>query len=373
MEVFTGLPEVARVLARGETKSSVVTGDGIQVDLRAVAAESFGAALQYFTGSKAHNIRLREMASRAGLRINEYGVFREADGARLGGRTEEEVYAAVGLPWIPPELREDAGEIEAALQGSLPELVAPGDIRGDLHAHTTWSDGAHGIEELAAAARARGYGYLAVTDHSKGLGVARGLDERRLREQAAAIRRVSAGLGGFRILSGVEVDIRSDGSLDLPDDLLGELDLVVASIHSGFRQDRAQITGRLVAAVRNRNVHVIAHPTGRLIGERDAYEVDLEEVFREAAARGVAVEINAYPLRLDLDDLQARAAARMGVPLVISTDTHVEANLDFMAYGVAVARRAWLGRRHVLNTLEAPELLERLRAMRAGRAGKTAR
>lgn len=370
MDAFVHLPHVEQVLAHGATKSSVVTADGTQVDLRVIDRDAFGAALQYFTGSKAHNIRLREAASRAGLKVNEYGVFRESDGKRLAGREEEEVYAAIGLPFIPPELREDAGEIEAAAQGELPKLVTGGEIRGDLHAHTKWSDGAHDIAELAAQARARGYSYIAVTDHSKGLGIARGLDEKRLREQLGAIRRANAELGGFRILAGIEVDIRGDGTLDLPDDLLAELDIVVASIHSGFRQGKEQITRRLLAAVRNRYVSVIAHPTGRLIGERDAYEVDLDEIFREAARRKIAIEINAYPLRLDLDDTRARAAKEMGIPLVISTDTHVAANLDFMEYGVGIARRAWLTSSDVLNTLEGPQLLERLRAMRKGTTDK---
>ncbi|MCL5966362.1 MAG: DNA polymerase/3'-5' exonuclease PolX [Deltaproteobacteria bacterium] len=364
MEIFVGLSEVAEVLAHGTTKSSVVTADGIQVDIRVVGKDSFGAALQYFTGSKAHNIRLREMASRAGLKINEYGVFREPDGKKIGGKAEKEVYAALGLPFIPPEIREDAGEIEAAAEGKLPDLVVLEEIRGDLHAHTNWSDGAHPLDELVAAARAKGYGYIAVTDHSKGLGVAHGLDEARLRDQVRLIREANRKLSGFRILAGIEVDIRGDGSLDLPDELLAELDVVVASIHSGFKQPREQITKRLLAAVRNRYVSVIAHPTGRLIGERDAYAVDLEAVFREAARRGVALEINAYPLRLDLDDAHARMAKRMGIPLVVSTDAHVASNFDFMSYGVAIARRGWIEARDVLNTLAAGELLDRLQAMR---------
>lgn len=368
MAAFVGMPEVAEVLARGSTKSSVITADGIQVDLRVVERDSFGAALQYFTGSKQHNIRLRELAQRTGLKINEYGVFRESDGRKLGGRKEQDVYAALGLPWIPPEIREDTGEIEAAAEGKLPALVSVEDIRGDLHAHTDWSDGAHSLDELAAAARARGYGYVAVTDHSKGLGIARGLDEARLREQIRLVRETNRKLSGFRILSGVEVDIRSDGSLDLPDEILAELDIVVASVHSGFKQPREQITQRLVAAARHPLVSVIAHPTGRLIGERDAYAVDLDAVFREAARCGTAMEINAYPLRLDLDDAAAREARRMGIPIVISTDTHAASNLEFMTYGVAIARRGWLEAGDVLNTLPAEALLSRLQEKRR-RAG----
>ncbi|MGZ8473077.1 MAG: DNA polymerase/3'-5' exonuclease PolX [Candidatus Deferrimicrobiaceae bacterium] len=364
MEVFTGLPIVTEVLARGTTKSSVLTADGIQVDLRVVEDGSFGAALQYLTGSKEHNIKLREMASRAGLKINEYGIFRESDGKRIGGRQEGEIYKALGLPFIPPELREDTGEIEAAQGDGLPDLLTVGEIRGDLHVHTKWSDGAHDLDALVRAARKKGYQYIAITDHSKGLGIAHGLDEKRLREQIARIEEVNRTLRGFRILSGVEVDIRGDGTLDLPDAVLRELDIVIASIHSGFRQSREQITARLLSAVRNPVVGVIAHPSGRLIGERDPYDVDMEALFREAAARGVAMEVNAHPSRLDLSDHHVRMAKRYGIPLVISTDTHVTANFDYMEYGVAVARRGWAVGDDVLNTLPCKNLLKRLRSGR---------
>src|SRR3990170_2585168 len=364
MEVFTGLPIVQEVLARGTTKSSVLTADGIQVDLRVVEDGSFGAALQYLTGSKAHNIKLREMASRAGLKINEYGIFRESDGKRIGGKQEGEVYKALRLPFIPPELREDTGEIEAAQRDGLPDLLTVEEIRGDLHVHTKWSDGAHDFDALVRAARKKGYRYIAVTDHSKGLGIAHGLDEKRLREQIARIDEVNRALRGFRILSGVEVDIRGDGTLDLPDAVLRELDIVIASIHSGFRQSRGQITARLLSAVRNPVVGIIAHPSGRLIGERDPYAVDMEALFREAAARGVAMEVNAHPSRLDLSDHHVRMAKRYGIPLVISTDTHVTANFDYMEYGVAVARRGWAVGGDVLNTLPCRNLLKRLRSGR---------
>jgi len=364
MEVFAGLPIVTEVLARGTTKSSVLTADGIQVDLRVVEDGSFGAALQYLTGSKEHNIKLREMASRAGLKINEYGIFRESDGKRIGGKQEGEVYKALRLPFIPPELREDAGEIEAAQGDGLPDLLTVGEIRGDLHVHTKWSDGAHDLDALVRAARKKGYQYIAITDHSKGLGVAHGLDENRLREQISRIEEVNRTLRGFRILSGVEVDIRGDGTLDLPDAALGELDIVIASIHSGFRQSREQITARLLSAVRNPVVGIIAHPSGRLIGERDPYDVDMEALFREAAARGVAMEVNAHPSRLDLSDHHVRMAKRYGIPLVISTDTHVTANFDYMEYGVAVARRGWAVGDDVLNTLPCRNLLKRLRSGR---------
>jgi DNA polymerase (family 10) len=362
--VFVRLATVKEVLERGKTKCTALTAEGIQVDLRVVEESSFGAALQYFTGGKAHNIKLREMASRRGWKINEYGLFRESDDKRMAGKEEEDIYSALGLPWIPPELREDSGEIEAAMEGKLPGLLALADIRGDLHAHTNWSDGSHDLDNLVAAAKERGYRYIAVTDHSKGLGVAHGLDEKRVREQIRLIDAANAKQSGFRILKGIEVDIRGDGMLDLPDELLAELDIVVASIHSGFKQEREQITNRLLAAVRSPFVSVIAHPTGRLIGEREPYDADMEAVFRETARRGIAMEINANPMRLDLSDQHARMAKKYGIPLVVSTDTHIAANLDFMEYGVGTARRGWIEKEDVLNTLGAAALIKRLAAMR---------
>ncbi len=361
MNAFVHLPEVRDVLAKGSTKSSVVTTEGIQVDLRVVEEDSFGAALQYFTGSKAHNIKLREMASKRGLKINEYGVFRESDNKKIGGRTEEEIYRILGLPWIPPELREDTGEIEAALEGRLPDLISLEDIMGDLHVHTKWSDGGHDLDTLIRAARQRNYKYIAITDHSKGLGVARGLDEERLLEQIREIDEINSRLKDFRLLKGVEIDIRSDGRLDLSEDVLKRLDLVVASIHSGFKQSREQLTRRILSAIRNPCVSIIAHPTGRLIGERDAYELDMEAIFKEAKRYGVAFEINAYPLRLDLNDYYSKMAKQYGIPVVISTDTHLEHHLDYMRYGVSIARRGWLERSDVLNCLPYEELIKRLR------------
>ncbi len=361
MKVFVHLPHVKDVLAKGQTKSSVITTEGIQVDLRVVEEDSFGAALQYFTGSKAHNIKLREMASKKGLKINEYGVFRESDNKRLGGRTEEEVYKILGLPWIPPELREDTGEIEAALEGRLPEIISIGDIKGDLHVHTKWSDGSHDLETLIESAKKRNYEYIAITDHSKGLGVARGLDEERLLEQIRLIDQINNKVAKFKLLKGVEIDIRSDGRLDLSDDILKRLDIVVASIHSGFKQSKEQLTKRILSAIRNPHVSVIAHPTGRLIGERDAYEIDMDAIFREAKRYGVAFEINAYPLRLDLNEHHAKLAKEYGIPIVISTDTHLTQHFDYMTYGVSIARRAWLEKADVLNCLPYNELIKRLR------------
>jgi DNA polymerase (family 10) len=361
MEIFVALPPVERVVMHGPTRSSVTLRDGVQVDLRIVEPESFGAALAYLTGSKAHNIRLREMAVRMGLKINEYGISREKDDKRLGGEDEEDVYRLLGLPFIPPELREDQGEVEAAIARKLPRLITAADIRGDLHVHSRQSDGAHTVTELVAAARQRGLSYLALTDHSQGLGIVHGLTVERLMEQKREIVELNKKLKGFRVLHGTEMDIKSDGALDFPDEALRELDVVIASIHSGFRQSRAQMTARIVASMKNPYVSIIAHPTGRLIGERDAYEVDMDDVLRVAKETGTALEINAYPLRLDLSDAYARQAGELGVPLVINTDTHAISQFDTLPYGIAIARRSWLEKGDVLNTLEAPELLKRLK------------
>jgi DNA polymerase (family X) len=360
MKVFTHMPEVSRIIARGATKSSLLLKADIQVDIRVVDEDSYGSALAYFTGSKEHNIRLREIASKAGLKINEYGIFREDDGRKLGGRTEEDIYHVLGLEYVPPELREDTGEIEAAAAGKLPQLIEHSDIKGDLHVHSAWSDGAQEIEDLVKTALSKGYRYLAVTDHSKGLGVARGLSEERIIEQKKVIDAINRKTRGVRVLSGTEINIKSDGSLDFDDELLNQLDIVVASIHSGFKQPAEQITRRLVTAMKNPFVSIIGHPSGRLIGEREAYELDMEEVLKAAADTGTAIEINAYPLRLDLNEANVRRAKSMNVPLVISTDSHNSGQFDNMIYGVAVAKRGWLEKKDVLNTLDCSRLLKRL-------------
>ncbi len=365
MSAFVHLPVVREVLMHGPTKSSVVITEGIQVDLRVVEEASFGAALAYFTGSKSHNIRLREMAVKAGMKINEYGIYREKDDRRLGGEKEEDVYRLLGLPYIPPELREDTGEIEAAMEDRLPELLELTDIKGDLHVHTKRSDGSHTLQELVKAAGERGYEYIAITDHTKGLGVARGLNEEKILEELKEIKAFNRRLKGFRVLMGVEVDIRSDYTLDLPDEVLSKLDIVAASVHSGFRQSREQITKRLISAIKNPYVSVIAHPTGRLIGERDAYEVDMEKVFSAAKEAGKAMEINAYPLRLDINDAYAKRAKEMKIPIMINTDTHVINQFDFMIYGVSIGRRGWLEKGDVINTLNAENLLKWLRKSKA--------
>jgi len=361
IEAFTALPPVREVLAAGDTKASVLLQSDLQADLRAVAPESFGAALQYFTGSQSHNIALRDLAHDQGLKINEYGVFRIDTEECIASATEEEVYAAVGLPWIPPVLREDRGEIQAAAQGRLPTLIERPDLRGDLHVHSHWSDGTASILEMARAAQAQGLEYLLLADHSRALSVAHGLDADRVRAQREEVAAVNAALPGFRVLHGIEVDILSDGSLDLPADLLAELDLVVASIHGGLRQSREQITRRTIAAIESGVVHIIAHPTGRLLGQREPFEIDLEAVWEAAVRHGVALEINAHPLRLDLTDLACRAAKERGVRLVISTDAHRPEEFAYLEYGVRVAQRGWLEAADVLNTRPADELLALLK------------
>jgi DNA polymerase (family 10) len=356
IHTFTTLPSVAEILAQGPTKATIRHQDGLAVDLRVVEPPALGAALQYFTGSREHNVRVREMASRRGLRISEYGVFDEATGARVAGATEEEVYATVGLPWIPPELRENQGEIEAGRDGRLPLLVTAADIRGDLHAHTDWSDGHHSLEGLAAAAEARGYEYVIVSDHSRSLTIAGGLGVEELRAQRAMIRALQPRFR-VRILAGTECDILADGALDFPDEVLAELDVVLAAVHSRFQQSRAEMTARLVRALSHPSVNVLAHPTGRRLGSREPYDVDLESVLAAARGHGKAVEINASPERLDLSDVHARRAAALGVPIAISTDTHYLREMDNLSLGIGVARRAWLEAGQVLNARPLPALL----------------
>jgi DNA polymerase (family 10) len=356
IRTFTALPAAAEVLARGPTRATVRRQDGLAIDLRVVEPEAFGAALQYFTGSRDHNVRVRELASRRGLRLSEYGVFDERTGARIAAATEEEVYAAVGLPWIPPELRENQGEVEAARAGRLPALVTAADLRGDLHAHTDWSDGRHSLERLVAAAEARGYEYILVSDHSRSTTIAGGLGVDDLRAQVAAIRALQP-RHRIRILAGSECDILADGTLDFPDEALRELDVVLAAVHSRFKQSRDAMTARIVRALGNPWVSVLAHPTGRRLGSREPYDVDLEAVLAAAREHGKAVEINASPERLDLGDVPARRAATLGVPVAISTDTHSLAELDNVDLGVGVARRAWIEPAQVLNTRPLEALL----------------
>lgn len=348
MERFVEYDEVGEVVARGTTRSTVLLRSGLQVDLRVVAEASYGAALHYFTGSKAHNIAVRQMGVKRKLKINEYGVFKGTQ--RAAGRTEEEVFAQIGLPYIEPELRENQGEIEAALKKRLPKLIALEDIRGDLHNHTKATDGKYSAREMAEAAQALGYEYLAVTDHSKRVTVAHGLDEKRLRKQIAEIDRLNAQLRGIVLLKGVEVDVLEDGALDLDDGVLAELDLVVGSIHSKLNLTRDQQTERIIRAMDNPHFSILAHPTGRLIGERDPYDIDLERVMDAALERGCYLELNAHPSRLDLNDASCRMAKEKGLKVVISTDAHTTAGLETIRFGIDQARRGWLEPDDVLNT-----------------------
>ena len=364
MEWFRSMPEVQEVVASGPTKTSVIWRDGIQVDLRVVPLESFGAAMQYFTGSKEHNVRLREMASAQGRKINEYGIFEVDSDKRLGGENEDDIYSVLGMDMPPPELREGAEEIRAAKERALPTLINERDIRGDLHAHTTWSDGKHSIEEMVEGAEARGYSYLAITDHSKSLQIARGLSIDELSKQIEAIREINKGNGEFRILCGSEVDITASGELDYPDEILAELDVVIASIHVGLGGDSAKQTRRTLAACENPYVNIIGHMTGRLIGRREPFPLDVSEVLRVASETGTAVEINANPYRLDVCDRHAREARAQGVTIVINTDAHSVRQLEFMEYGILTARRGWLGPEAVLNARPLADVLSFLQEKR---------
>lgn len=348
MDKLANHQSVQKVLARGETKQSVVLAGGLQLDLRVVPEESYGAALVYFTGSKEHNIVLRRMAQDRGLKLNEWGIFR--DEKSVAGRTEEDVYAAVDLPWIPPELRENRGEFELAEQGKLPKLLELKDIQGDLHMHTTASDGTASILEMAEAAKARGLKYIAITDHSKRVSMAHGLDANRLREHWQEIRKVRDQIKGIEILCGIECDILEDATMDLDDDVLSEADWVIAVLHYGLKQPREQIQKRLLNAIRNPNVDIIGHPSGRMIGQRPGADVHYPEIFKAAADHGVMMEINANPNRLDLDDIQAAAAKDRGIPIVINTDSHATNGFDILEFGVYQARRAGLTKADVANT-----------------------
>lgn len=359
MERFVAYDDVDRVVSRGKTRSTVILRSGLHVDLRAVAAVSYGAALHYFTGSKAHNVAIRQMALKQGLKVNEYGVFREDE--RIAGQTEEAVYEAVGLPYIPPELRENRGEIEAAGAGDLPELITEADIRGDLHAHTEATDGRHSIEEMARAARDRGYDYLAITEHSKQVSVAGGMNADRLAAHIREIETVNDRIDGITLLKGVEVDILADGSLDLPDGILGDLDMVIASIHYRFGLPDDRQTERLLAAMDNPHVSILGHPTGRLIGEREPMGIDMGRVMAKAKDRAVCLELNSFPDRLDLSDIHCKMARETGVTVVISTDAHSTDGLGLMRYGVGQARRGWLTPADVLNTAGLDAVRSRLK------------
>ena len=361
VEQVAAYPAIVDLIAKGQNKVSFHLRHGMQVDVRMLPEESYGAALQYFTGSKAHNVAIRQRALKMGYTLNEYALARLEDGGMLAAGTEGEIYAALGLDWIPPELRENMGEIEAAEQHRLPRLIEQADIRGDLHMHTSETDGKNTIREMAEAALAWGYSYIAITDHSKNLAMVNGLDDARAIEHVERIRAVDREIERVRIFPGIEVDILADGALDLSDEVLATMDIVIASVHSYFNQPAEQMTERILRAIENPYVRVLGHPTGRLLLRREPYEFDMEAVLRRCAQLGVAVEHNAYPDRLDLSDRNLRLARELGCRIVVDTDSHHTSHLEKMRYGVRQLRRAWLRAEDVLNTAGAEDLLGQLR------------
>ncbi|MBU0630444.1 MAG: DNA polymerase/3'-5' exonuclease PolX [Candidatus Margulisbacteria bacterium] len=359
MDAFTSLPQVERTLAKGETKASVVLKNGMQADLRVVPNKSFGAAAHYFTGCKAHNIYIRQLAQKKGWKVSEYGIFNAA-GRQIGGTTEKEMFSKFGLQFIPPELREMRGEFAAAAKHRIPRLIELSDIRGDLQMHSNHSDGSSTIEEMAAAAKQLGYEYIAITDHTRSTRVAGGQTEKEFLKELGEIDRINKRLKGFRVLKGVEVDILPDGTLDFSDKVLKQAEVVIAAIHSNFKMEKSKMTKRIIKALENKYVNILAHPTGRLIGKRGPYEVDIEAVLQAAKRTGTVLEINAYPERLDLSDIHALRAREIGVDLAIDTDSHSPIQLKSMKYGVMTARRGWLEKKSVINTLPTGKLLKLL-------------
>jgi len=361
MEEFVQRREAKEILSKGQTKSSIITKENIQVDLRVVDDESFGAALAYLTGSKAHNVKLREIAIKNSMKLNEYGIFRLKSNKKLAGRDEKGLYEALGLSFVPPEMREDRGEIDLAQKSKLPKLVELKDIKGDLHSHTEASDGTLTIEEIADIAKKSGYEYIVISDHSKTLGIAGGLSEKLLINQIKKIDKLNKKIKGIKLLKGSEVDILGDGNMDYNNDMLKELDFVIAAIHSGFKQSKAILTKRIMKAMDNRFVNMISHPTGRLMGVRDAYDIDMDEILKKAKETNTALEINSYPDRLDLNDINCMAAKANKVMLGIGTDSHTAEQMDNMKFGIYVARRGWLEKKNILNTLSLKELLKRIK------------
>lgn len=354
---FVEMPPVERVVSHGSTKSTILLMGHLQVDCRVVPPEAYGAALQYFTGSKDHNIKLRTIGVKLGYKLNEYGLFSRDDGKLVASETEEEIYRVLGMDYVQPELRENRGEIEAAMEHKLPSLIELGEIRGDLHCHSKWSDGAMTIKEIVEKAKGLGLSYVALTDHSKSLGIAHGLNEERLREQGKEIDAINEELDGFTVLKGIECDIKADGSMDLSDSSLVDLDFVVASIHSGFKNDEETLTNRMISAIHNEYVHAIGHPTGRIIQKRKPYPLNLDKVIEETTAQHVALEINAFPERLDLDEVSSRKTMEAGALVSIGTDAHALNQMEFLSLGVSVARRGWLTTKDVVNTRTTKELL----------------
>ncbi len=355
MDNFVSLENVKKILVKGKTKTSVMIGD-IHTDLRVVSKESFGSALQYFTGSKEHNIKIRKIASDKGMKISEYGVFERKTNKRLAGETEEEIYKALSMQYIEPELREDRGEIEEAMKNKLPKLIDEKDIKGDFHVHTKWSDGAKTIEDMVIAGIKKGYSFIAVTDHSKSLKVAKSLKENDILEQNSEIKNLSKKYPGFKIFTGSEVDIKENGELDFDDSILKKLDVVIAGVHSKFNMDEKTMTERIITAMENKNVDIIAHPTGRVIGKREAYKLNMEKILDAASKNKTCLEINALPDRLDLNDIYIKMAKEKNVKLCINTDAHNLSHFDMMRYGVLNARRGWLTKDDVLNTYSVNEI-----------------
>jgi DNA polymerase (family 10) len=363
MDFFVALPGVVKVWGQGATKSSVRLQEGFDMDLRVIPPESYGAALQYFTGSKDHNIALRKIAIDRGFKLSEYGLFKGAQ--MIAAETEEEVYGKLGMPWIPPELREDRGEIDAALAGKLPQIIGYGDIKGDLHVHCNWDGGANSIDEIVAAALALGYEYVGIADHTKFLKIEHGLDEEKLRARNQEIDAINARLAkagkNFRVLKGCEANIMADGSIDITDEALAELDFVIAGVHSHFRQPREEMTRRILRAMRNPHVDIIAHPTGRILKRREEYEVAVDDLLKAAQETGTILEINSYPERLDLDDVNILAAKQAGIKMVINTDTHNVDQLHLMRFGISQARRGWAEKQDIINAWPVGELLRMLK------------
>ncbi|HEY2115159.1 MAG TPA: DNA polymerase/3'-5' exonuclease PolX, partial [Candidatus Angelobacter sp.] len=358
---IVNFPGILEVLAKGENKVSIKLRSGMQVDVRLLPPDSFGAAMQYFTGSKNHNVQLRQRAIKQGYTLNEYGLVRVEDNKRVAGKTEEEIYKTLGLKFIPPELREDCGEIQAAAEDKLPELITQADLQGDVHMHTVETDGKCTIEEMALAARERGYKYMAITDHSKNLAFANGLDDKRAEAHIKKIREASKQIEGITIFAGIEVDILADGELDLSDSVLEQMDIVIASVHSHFNQEPAHMTDRLLRVIQNPNTSLMGHPTGRMLLRREGFTYDYDKVFTAAARAGVAMEQNAYPDRLDLRDQHLRMAKARGVKFIINTDAHHTSHMEKIRYGVLQLRRAWLTKQDVLNTLPAAEFAKIVR------------
>jgi len=362
MDHFIKYPEVERVLAKGDTKSSVVLHDGLQVDVRVLPKNDFGSALHYFTGGKAHNIEIRQLAQEKGMKVSEYGIFKGKK--RVGGEKEEDIFRLLGLDYIEPELREGQGEIEAAKKKKLPKLIEIKDIRGDLHVHTKASDGSNSIEEMAEAAKKLGYEYIAITDHTVSSRVASGLTEKEMIANMNNIDAAGKKVKGIKILKGAEVDIGPDGKLDYSDEILKQLDVVIAAVHSNFTMKKDEMTKRIISAMENKYVNMLAHPTGRLLGSRDPYELDMEKILKAAKDTGTFIELNSYPTRLDLYDIYCREASRMGILIAINTDSHTTMQLDNIKWGIATARRGWLEKKNVLNSLPLSKLLKKLRQKR---------